>query len=101
MTLTTKELKDLLAKVTPGEWVVDGDEITSSDLHTMDCITGVVTRSDDAILVALAPTLASEVVQLREALEDCIDALVYGADYSESNWVVAKARQVLVADSEK
>lgn len=32
---------------------------------------------------------------LQKALEDCIDALVHGSNYPESNWVVTQARLAL------
>ncbi|RVG08557.1 hypothetical protein CN234_17395 [Sinorhizobium meliloti] len=38
---------------------------------------------------------AIDIKILRDALEDCIDALKYGSDYPEANWVILKAQQAL------
>lgn len=79
MTPTTEQLKDLLAKVTPGEWVaewpeLEGPRYIASSLTTSCTETAIAMlgwRQDaDATLIALAPTLAAEVVRLREALEE-------------------------------
>lgn len=70
MTPTTDQLKDLLDKVTPGEWYIDGCQVTSDTLHEMDCIVDHVYGTEaNATLIALAPTLAAEVVRLRAIIE--------------------------------
>lgn len=89
MTPTTEQLKDLLAKVTPGEWKArhkrpDEDQVYGFDWYHYSDQYGIVgywtghkgnhkeerwcLSEHDATLIALAPTLAAEVVRLREAL---------------------------------
>lgn len=72
MTPNTDQLKDLLTKVTPG-WTVKEDGCPVFGDSVEDAIGGAVcgcvkAGSCDATLIALAPTLAAEVVRLREAL---------------------------------
>lgn len=91
MTPTTEQLKDLLAKVTPGEWRVDHSYQWPSKVRADPpfndrwiCDASVMPSAKDqshtlhnAHLIALAPTLAAEVVRLRarvEELEDYISA---------------------------
>lgn len=91
MTTTTDQLKDLLAKVTPGEWHVDSRETRVDNFgniqHDPPRIVWPQNESSGSIckchlrgggdpdqalsnatLIALAPTLAAEVMRLREAL---------------------------------
>ena len=76
---TTEELKDLLGKVTQGEWVADelnksglpSAYINAADGHPVARAVGVVSEFEteaNATLIALAPTLAAEVVELRGLL---------------------------------
>ena len=70
MTPTTEQLKGLLAKVTQGEWYIDGGQVTSDTMHEMDCIVDHVYGTEaNATLIALAPTLAAELVRLRAIIE--------------------------------
>ena len=105
MTPTTDQLKDLLAKVTPGGWTghnmvhsETGKQMTPEEIGEYVCrsvgmgdpsrFLFVSGKHDDGgdcdvchtgngpsgpfntALIALAPTLAAEVVRLREALEE-------------------------------
>lgn len=85
---TTEELKDLLGKVTQGEWVADGLNksglpsayINASDGYPVARAVGVVSEFEteaNASLIALAPTLAVEVVRLREVLACAIDTMLF------------------------
>lgn len=85
MTPTTDQLKDLLAKVTP-DWRADGmtcDDprmigsllrIKTSEFHSIFVAAWTDNEKDasearaNATLIALAPTLAAEVVRLRQQL---------------------------------
>lgn len=86
MTPTTDQLKDLMSKVTPGPWVssTHGTQVLTGDSWNTICELRArkdFTRarwedgraaSDDtanATLIALAPTLAAEVVRLRGDLD--------------------------------
>lgn len=70
---TNEELKDLLGKVTQGQWHIDEEGwIVGNDGTDPVCmiesggITDVFEQAKhDATLIALAPTLADEVVRLR------------------------------------
>lgn len=123
MTPTTEQLKDLLAKVTPGPWWTDakydGSEMGCAIIAArIDCgpIPGNPTRGmvawsssiintdarrceANATLIALAPTLAAEVVRLREALER-IDRLTEEAPFDFA-LIRLIARQANDATSEK
>lgn len=74
---TTEELKELIGKVTQGEWCLDDEGwIVGNDGTDPVCmiesggITDVFEQAKhDATIIALAPTLAAEVVRLRDALE--------------------------------
>lgn len=85
---TTEELKALLDKVTPGEWGVktgvyvdkdscivfanDGD----IDRHIADCgVPKTNENESNAKLIKLAPSLAREVIELREAKRELLAAL--------------------------
>lgn len=115
MTPTTEQLKDLLAKVTPGEWrVEDGTTLVWGDCKSEDRSTrgmgypiaaarvnpsgnwssGPYADEGQAnsTLIALAPTLAAEVVRLREAME--LVQTVYQVTHCH-----AVARQALDATS--
>lgn len=115
---TTEELKDLLGKVTKGEWVAypsseyEGLFVESENGYLSDSICGDIGSENDATLIALAPTLAAEVVRLREALADIAGRHIpdqpaaYGGD--ESQWATRqhtelrrRARQALDADGAK
>jgi hypothetical protein len=75
---TSDELRELLSEATDGPWFAEVDEnkspddvwlVYSSDQYTNDgdnliCETNVL-GGDDASLIALAPTLAAEVLALR------------------------------------
>ena len=70
MTPTTEQLKDLLPRVTPGDWQLDDDGwiVGNGPICMIEegGITGVFKEAEhDATLIALAPTLAAEVVRLR------------------------------------
>lgn len=85
MTPTTEQLKDLLARAPDGPWSANyaSGEINGGasgaypvidmNTETYDRATACVTLDDSEVstlgLIALAPTLAAEVVRLREALE--------------------------------
>lgn len=120
MTPTTDQLKDLLAKVTPAPWVIkfrkDGSAYMSmggvnrGDAHSQFDIgldDSYPRDQYDATLIALAPTLAAEVVRLREALADML--FEYGGRYDKDclvkdNHVLAmidRARQALDATRAK
>lgn len=139
MTPTTDQLKDLLAKVTPAPWWTDakydGAEKGCAIIAARtDCgplpgnpTRGMVAWSSslintearrceaNATLIALAPTLAAEVVRLREALAiaeisvDGMSEVKAIADGDTMNtiqdvvdWVLARiARQALDATSAK
>ncbi len=95
MTPTTEELKDLLGKVTQGEWRlgVDSEVYAEGECDTWitvgpksyDAVAIVVNehiKGDaevvlNARLIALAPTLAAEVVRLRDAIEDALACLQF------------------------
>ena len=96
MTPTTDQLKDLMSKVTPGPWVssTHGTQVLTGDSWNTICELRArkdFTRarwedgraaSDDtanATLIALAPTLAAEVVRLRGIIEK-VDQYVPVAD---------------------
>lgn len=100
---TTEELKDLLGKVTQGQWRIDEEGwIVGNDGTDPVCmiesggITDVFEQAKhDATLIALAPTLAAEVVRLREAL-DRIDAVVDECEYDKkTRHTIERLRQAL------
>lgn len=67
--LTTDQLKDLLAKVTPGEWsVLGGPDHRDSWVEPIQRGYEAAMDYPDAAMCALGPTLAAEVVRLREVL---------------------------------
>lgn len=87
--LTTDQLKDLLAKVTPGDWMADSLKstglpsayINATDGYPVARAVGVVSEFEteaNAALIAIAPTLAAEVVRLREALTRLGTAACFG-----------------------
>lgn len=103
MTPTTEQLKDLLAKVTPGEWrngkrwqsiIADGktghDDDMSVKAYGGHLICESVAMPANAALIALTPALAAEVVQLRSAL-----GLI--ADLCDDKLMRTVARQALDA----
>ena len=76
--LTTEQLKDLLAKVTPGEWIayfaedrpgIEAEDCTIVCFGASEDDAGVYGPDANATLIALAPTLAAEVVRLRGDLD--------------------------------
>lgn len=113
MTPTTEQLKDLLAKVTPGEW----EEITPEGgiwpprVFSGSAIVSMVDNSDmthgekvaNATLIALAPTLAAEVVRLRSVLEDIAQSAEDDDGWTSDGHerCTYAARQALDATSEK
>ena len=129
MTPTTEQLKDLLVKVTPGPWWTDakydGSEMGCAIIAARtDCgplpgnpTRGMVAWSSslintearrceaNATLIALAPTLAAEVVRLREALHapkyEHLDAACYGMNCfpDELEFILEQYRQALDATS--
>ena len=77
--MTTKELQELLGKVTPGEWVVEAGlgDLKIASPPTVGYLAKVFpsswdTKEDEnlsnAALIALAPALARRVIELEEAL---------------------------------
>lgn len=91
MTPTTEQLKDLLARAPDGPWSANyaSGEINGGasgaypvidmNTETFDHATACVTLDDSEVatlgLIALAPTLAAEVVRLREAIRQADDIL--------------------------
>lgn len=112
MTPTTEQLKDLLDKVTPGDWRVEVDE-SAAQVKGYPCIEAynytivghegmygdIDTDFFNATLIALAPTLAAEVVRLRGALAR-IDRLTEEAPF-DFGLIRLISRQALDATSEK
>ena len=104
---TTEELKDLLDAATPGPWNVTAPVEGSPEFMVIqhgphgwsECgkylsVSGQLS-SDDATLIAIAPTLAAEVVQLRSILERIVSEY-YTEDNGRSlRWEVDIARQAL------
>jgi hypothetical protein len=85
MTPTTEQLKDLLAKVTQGEWRISergtntvkgalGERVAYPDPADLT----EAEMAANATLIALAPTLAAEVVRLRDALTRLGTAACFG-----------------------
>lgn len=81
MATTTQQLKDLLGKVTQGWWVADGLSksglpsayINAADGYPVARAVGVVSEFEteaNATLIALSPTLAAEVVRLRDLINN-------------------------------
>lgn len=81
---TTEELKELLGKVTQGEWYAH--EVSASGLPTASIMAydgytvakalGVIDPEEtqsNATIIAIAPTLAAEVVRLRGVLSALLD----------------------------
>lgn len=132
MAPTTDQLKDLLAKVTPGEWRTGEHDNKAGILHVAiegqmgyslvatcygttqsmaDWYAGAAHVSANATLIALAPTLAAEVVRLREALTKIADEEFVRVGYCQTDIDVQPylsqlemqraARQALDATSEK
>lgn len=102
MTTTTEQLKDLLAKVTPGEWRVEQDttlvwgacntddtsssgmgypiaeaRITPISISSWARGPGEGAGDANATLIALAPSLAAEVVRLRDAIDAALSYLQF------------------------
>lgn len=81
-------------KWTSGPWVVQDETLYGTDfgytvpLMDLSFYAENERYEDDANLISAAP-------DLYEALEDAVDALKYGSDYSESNWVVLTANAAL------
>lgn len=65
MTYTTEQIKEMLAKITPGEWIAARRSIYLGDIGKI-CDAGEHTQ-DDADFIAAAPTI---VRQLLEEIED-------------------------------
>lgn len=51
-----------------------------------------LTAGEVRALIARIRKDAETIKRRDDALNDCIDALLYGSDYSEKNWVVMNAR---------
>lgn len=122
MTPTTDQLKDLLAKITPGDWAMGEKENKGGILHVpiegqmgyslvatcygttqsmADWYAGASSVNANATLIALTPTLAAEVVRLREAL-DQIDRVVSECEYDKkTRHTINRLRQALDVTSEK
>lgn len=99
---TTKELKDLLGKVTkPWRYEIDGDD----GVHVVHCaVVGPYPHistsepdlaSDHMKLIALAPTLAAEVVELRSIIERIVSEYYTDDNGRSLRWEVDIARQAL------
>ena len=92
---TTEELKAILAKSSRGPWLASPDGVTAGVTDVLSCDGEYVICEHagvDATLIALAPTLAAEVVALREALEWAVSS--QPSDDSCCAWV-HEARQAL------
>jgi hypothetical protein len=83
--MTTAELRDLLARATTGKWetaerrwmVVSGERLISDCIGDTD--TGLAEASANAALIALAPTLAAELIEAR-AERDEVRTILAGTD---------------------
>lgn len=78
----TNSLADIVVKATPGPWETDGPEIIIGDamgypIQVAEVVDGggmasLAQLDADAQLIALAPTLATLVLEAREALAELI-----------------------------
>lgn len=106
------ELRSLLGAATPGPWRVFGKKTGKVISENAPGFVEVCEAGDfkdrelvpfngerwnaDAALIALSPALAAEVLQLREALTDLLDAC---DQFGVSGGNIAAARAALSADA--
>ena len=82
--MTAEQLKELLGKVTQGEWYIDGGEVTSDSLHEMDCVVNCVYGpAENATLIALAPQLARRVITAENRISKLESLVAKTALYAE------------------